>query len=356
MKQKNQQKFMLELINSASFMNKSLSLTFEKDGVVWMRFPIEVQSKLVKSFQKFVLNPENAMEHVILKLFNKADLRSVFLNKEDFLMEEKMSPKTIALRFEFNLEESLNNIRLIANSALKNKKIRKSEIEEGFLKTSLTAKEVNNIQQIFKSNADGILKRNSKGNIQVNYIKAFTVLWYDFLRSKNPSTIFKKNYLRQKRLGISLSHKTKKTIKVSTIIVLIAGLIFLGVFLPKSFQTLIEKYDLITLDYQMYESDYAKNFDPLSPLIDEVIVLNVMPITEDKFSGLILGLYNNLIGKKIFYESDYIWLKKCVDQNRDGIDDFTWKPALTYGNSSDQYFNMCLMIKFKILSIQKNSK
>ena len=86
----------------------------------------------------------------------------------------------------------------------------------------------------------------------------------------------------------------------------------------------------------MYESDYTKSFDPLSPLIDEVIVITVIPITEDKFNGLILGLYNNLVGKEIFYENDFIWLDKCIDQNRDGVDDINAdKAALTYGNSTD---------------------
>jgi len=335
---------------------KSISLTFEKSGVVWMKFPIEVQSKLVKSFQKFVSNPENAMKYEILKLFNNANLKSIIVKKEGHLMGEKMSPNIIALRFKFDLKESLNNFRFIANSTLNNKNIKKSEIREGFLDNPLTKKEVNNIQQRFKRIADGILKINSKGKIQINYIEVFSVLWYDFLSNKNPSTLFKKRLLKQKRYGISLPYKTKKTIKVSTVIVLIIVLIFFGVFSSKSSQTLIEKYDLVTLDYQMYESDYAKSFDPLSPLIDDVIVLTVIPMTEDDFNGLILGLYNNLIGKKIFYESDYIWLEKCVDQNRDGIDDIIAdKAALTYGNSTDQYFNMCLMIKFKVLSIQKNS-
>ncbi len=335
----------------AGLMNKSLSLTFEKNGVVWMKFPAEVQSKLVKSFQKFVLNPENTMKQVILKLFKNADLKSLFINKEGFLMGEEIGPNIKALRFGFNLNISLNNLRFIANSTLKGKQITLSEIEEGFLDTLFNKKEVNSIQQRFKSIADGILKLNSKGKIQVNYIKVFSVLWYDFLKSNNLSTSTKKKLIKQKRYGISLPHKTKRTIKVSTVIVLIIGLIFLGVFSSKTPQILIKKYDLVTLDYQMYESDYAKSFDPLNPLIDEVIVLTVIPITEEKNNGLILGLYNNLIGKKIFYESSYIWLERCIDQDRNGVDDLAGEPALSYGNSSDQYFNMCLMIKFKILDV-----
>ena len=102
----------------------------------------------------------------------------------------------------------------------------------------------------------------------------------------------------------------------------------------------------------MWESDKLKSYDPFNPLLDTTIVVTVIPITDDKDNGLILGLFNNLVGKKLFYESDYIWLDKCVDQNRDGIDDFTGKQALTYGNSTDQYYNICLLIKFKIFAIQ----
>ncbi len=131
-------------------------------------------------------------------------------------------------------------------------------------------------------------------------------------------------------------------------------LILLGVSLSKPTQILVKKYDLVTIDYQIWESDYAQGYDPLNPLIDETIVITIIPITEDKNNGLILGLFNNIIGKKLFYESDLIWLDKCIDQNRDGVDDIgADKVALTYGNSTDQYFNMCLIIKLKILSIQK---
>ncbi len=335
----------------AGLMNKSLSLTFEKNGVVWMKFPAEIQSKLVKTFQKFVLNPENTKQQVILKLFNNADLKSLFINKEGFLMGEEIGPNIKALRFGFNLKISINNLRSIANSTLKNKQITISEMEEGFLDTPFNKKEVNSIQQRFKSIADGILKLNSKGKIRVNYIKVFSVLWYDFLKSNNLSTSIKKKLIKkQKRFGISLPYKTKKIIKVSSIIVLIIGLIVLGVFFSKPTSILIKKYDLVTLDYQMWASDYTQDYDPLNPLIDETIVVRIIPITEQN-DGLILGLYSNLIGKAQYYESGLIWLEKCVDQNRDGIDDNTGEAALSYGNSTDQYFGMNLMIQFKILDI-----
>jgi len=115
----------------------------------------------------------------------------------------------------------------------------------------------------------------------------------------------------------------------------------------------IQKDDLVKIDYQMWESDKYRNYDTLNPLFDEIIWITVIPITENSSTGLIMGLYNNLIGKRKFYESDFIWLDKCIDQDHNGIDDNTGDFALSYGNSTDQYFNTCLMIKFKVLDIQK---
>ena len=336
-------------------MSKSLSLTFEKNGVnavVWMKFPKEVQPKFVKSFEKFVLNPENIKQQVILMFFKNANLKSLYLTKEGYLMGEEIGPNIKALRFGFDLKVSLNNLRLIANSILAGKQITKSEMIEGFLDTSLTKKELNSINQRFKRIADGILKLNSNGKIKVDYIKVFSVLWYGFLKSNNLSTSIKKKLVKkQKRLRISLPYKAKKVIKGSIIIVLVIGLIILGVSLLKLTAILVKKYDLITINYYMWQSDNTQSYGPLNPLIDETIVVKVIPITEDPYNGLILGLYNNLIGKELFYESSLIWLDRSIDQDRNGIDDNTGEPALSYGNSTDQYFGMYLMIRFKVLDI-----
>lgn len=146
---------------------------------------------------------------------------------------------------------------------------------------------------------------------------------------------------------MTLSKKYKQRILILIVTASIFGIILFGGN-SSSPINVVERFDLVTIDYQMWESDYAKAYDPLNPLIDETIVVIIIPITED---GLILGLYNNLIGRTQYYESGLIWLDKCVDQNRDGIDDNTGEPALSYGNSTDQYFGMHLMIQFKILDI-----
>ena len=114
----------------------------------------------------------------------------------------------------------------------------------------------------------------------------------------------------------------------------------------------VQKHDLVEIDYQIWESDKYKNYNPLYLLQDQVVLLNVIPITDDPERGLILGLYDNLIGKEKYYESGLIFLNKCIDQNRDGIDDNTGEHALSFGNGTDQYFGMYLLIHFKILSIK----
>lgn len=118
----------------------------------------------------------------------------------------------------------------------------------------------------------------------------------------------------------------------------------------------IEKYDDVKIEYTVWVSDEDEDYNPLNPILDTTIWVTMIPITENSTSGLILGLYNNLIKKALHFESGLIWLNRCIDQNRDGIDDFTGNLALTYGNSSDLYFDACLMIQFKVLDIQKGSR
>ncbi len=117
----------------------------------------------------------------------------------------------------------------------------------------------------------------------------------------------------------------------------------------------VGKYDSVEIDYTAWESDEVETYDVLNPVFDATVWVKMIPITENGTTGLVLGLYNNLYGRGKFYESGLIWLNKCIDQNRDGIDDNTGQVALSYGNSTDQYFNMSLMIQFRILEIQKYS-
>jgi len=153
-----------------------------------------------------------------------------------------------------------------------------------------------------------------------------------------------------------IKEKVLQKVKIALPIAVIVIIIFVSTSLFFNIPTVnVEKYDSIKIDYTVWESDEDENYDELSPLIDVEIWVTMIPVTENDSTGLMLGLYNNLLGKSISFDSGLVWLDKCIDQNRDGIDDSTGQPALTYGNSTDQYFNTCLMMRFKILDIEKYS-
>ncbi|MEE9377668.1 MAG: hypothetical protein V3V33_06490 [Candidatus Lokiarchaeia archaeon] len=147
-------------------------------------------------------------------------------------------------------------------------------------------------------------------------------------------------------------YRSRTKIIVLICVVLILFIVGATIFTYSKPKT-VEKYDTVKIDYTVWESDRSRNYDTLNPLLDTIIWVTMVPITENDTTGLILGLYKNLLGRKVYYESDLIWLDKCIDENRDGIDDITNTTALTYGNGTDQYYNTCLMIKFKILDVQK---
>ena len=135
---------------------------------------------------------------------------------------------------------------------------------------------------------------------------------------------------------------------IKIIISIIIGFV---IFSPSS---VIQKYDNVEIDYTVWESDENENYNVLNPVLDTVLWVPMIPITENSSTGIILGLYNNLLGRPRFFDSGLIWLNRCVDQDRNGIDDNTREPALTYGHSADLYFDTCLMIQFHVLNIQKS--
>ena len=122
-------------------------------------------------------------------------------------------------------------------------------------------------------------------------------------------------------------------------------------FLPKP--VVVENNDLVKIKYSVWVSDKYKNYDKENPYFDGQVWVTVISVVDAFPNGLMLGLYNNLLGKVKGFESELIWLNKCVDENVDGVDDITGEPALTYGKSNDLYFGFYLMIKFKVLDIEK---
>lgn len=148
--------------------------------------------------------------------------------------------------------------------------------------------------------------------------------------------------------NITFSKKNRNLILISVILVVIVIAIFARPIPEK-----VRKYDNVQIHYAVWESDERMLYSYSDPIFNETLWVRMIPITKNQSVGLILGLYNNLLGKELYYKSDIIWLDKCIDQDRDGIDDFTNETALTYGNSSDPYFNTPLMIQFKVLDVQK---
>ncbi|MHA2128305.1 MAG: hypothetical protein ACW99E_23665, partial [Promethearchaeota archaeon] len=196
-----------------------------------------------------------------------------------------------------------------------------------------------------------ILEKEVNGKIysKFNFRLFLQFLFKDFFKERTyfiPSPeIHRKNRVLQKlHLKISIPGTL-------TVIFIILAFLFANIPTVK-----VSKNDGVKLDYVVWESDENEVYDVANPILDIVLWITMVPITENETSGIILGLYENLLGKKILSDSGLIWLNRCIDQNRDGIDDNSGQPALTYGNSIDQYFNTCLMIQFRILDINKYSE
>ncbi|KKM92485.1 hypothetical protein LCGC14_1217910, partial [marine sediment metagenome] len=177
----------------------------------------------------------------------------------------------------------------------------------------------------------------------------------DYTPEKSPK---EHHYIQGLRKKIKESQNFRKIHpKISiSIVVGIIFVIFSFFFFNSPKIPVVGKNDSVKIDFIAWESDEEENYDVLDPLIDITVWVLMVPITENASTGLVLGLYNNLLNKQQYFNSELVWLNKCIDQNRDGIDDNTGQPALTYGNSTDQYFNTYLMIQFKILDIQKPSQ
>ncbi|MFX1256495.1 MAG: hypothetical protein ACFFAN_01445, partial [Promethearchaeota archaeon] len=147
---------------------------------------------------------------------------------------------------------------------------------------------------------------------------------------------------------------------VAVIILIVAMVIGFSIN-AKSPTIYVEKGDNVKLKYTVRENLGGID-DELDPsernvLFDDVIWLRVIPLNDadlnESSEGMILGLYEELLGKKVGYNSSEITLSACVDENLDGIDDRTGGKAESYGHPSHQYFNTSLIIKFKVLAIEK---
>ena len=212
------------------------------------------------------------------------------------------------------------------------------------------------IQALLKKNKllpNNIVKTKYFGGflgIKINFIEIATILFKSFTKNQ-PALTPNVRSTRFQRLRLDTKIKKRAAVSVFLIFILILGLTLTYLFRSQS--TVVQKYDLVKIDYQMWDSDSRKNYNVLSPLYDDIIWITMIPITENSTLGLILGLYDNLLESQKYYKSDLIWLDKCIDQDRNGIDDLSGEPALSFGNSTDLYFNTYLIIKFEVLDIEK---
>ncbi|TKJ20561.1 MAG: hypothetical protein CEE43_12085 [Promethearchaeota archaeon Loki_b32] len=146
----------------------------------------------------------------------------------------------------------------------------------------------------------------------------------------------------------------KKIIYTVGVIFLISSIV-IGFLNLSTNPNTVEKYDRVEIHYMMWEIEEDQTYDIFDPDLNSTDWVTMIPITENESSGLILGLFNNLLGKKLNYKSGLIWLNRCIDRDRNGIDDVTGSPALTYGKDSDDYYNTDLMIQFTIIDIEKDT-
>lgn len=201
---------------------------------------------------------------------------------------------------------------------------------------------------IFMRHESRVLIKLDVGKIILNLFKDLYSLDQEVLKD----TQLRKIKKRKKSHGIVKKYHIKVVVPV---IVIITGFVIFAFFYFSPSGVRIQQYDSVKIDYKVWESDEDENYNVLNPILDTTLWITMIPITENYSTGLILGLYNSLLGKGMFFESGLLWLNKCIDQDRNGIDDVTGDIALTYGNSSDLYFNIPLMVELKVLGIQKSN-
>ena len=150
--------------------------------------------------------------------------------------------------------------------------------------------------------------------------------------------------------------KSRTSIWMVLIFLAISGILIIAIFItftPRETET-IEKYDLVLLDYTIWvEENHDYNYS--NPVIQIYnTTLNVSSrYDENVEDGLILGFYNELLGKSVGHGRTFN-INVTIDLDKDGIDDVTNKDALGYGFPEDGLlYNRTIIINYKILALQK---
>ncbi|MFX1281126.1 MAG: hypothetical protein ACFFA3_17380 [Promethearchaeota archaeon] len=338
LKERLEQYYSLRIIPSDFLKEEFMWLIRDKKTIIKRLREREIRFR--KDLLEKIENWENNAENLFFP--------SIFTNSE-FHIQVNRSSFEITFNHKLLYENILRFAYQYYGLDYEQKEIILSEDNEYFFKKddSLLSKlpdflKANNIDHLVTYSAD-------KGSFKFHFD--------GMLRDLCKKTVHERVTLRPAPLSsISLKKKIIQKVKVgiplSAIIAVIVIISFLFINIPS---VKVEKYDSVRLEYTVWLSDEDENYNAFNPELDTVLWVKVIPITENDTTGLMLGLYNNLLGKKVQFDSGLIWLNKCIDQNRDGIDDNTGQIALSYGNSTDLYFNTCLMIQFKVLDIEKTA-
>ena len=226
-------------------------------------------------------------------------------------------------------------------------------VEQGYLDSIINKTTIVKIIDAVKKDNQRLLTMVEEANfLKLDFGEAIKDLWKEF---KNKTQI---------AMGIVRAAKVKKSSKIKkekhvrfalsvsgiTALVIILILIFLS-FQPA--RIVVEKYDSVRIRYTMWKEDQYYL------LINQTLWVNMTMINDTcangENTGIILGLYNKLLGKEVYYESEKIYVGRCVDNDLDGYDDNSGEPALSFGKMNMQYYDTDLAIEFKILGLEKNN-
>ncbi len=153
------------------------------------------------------------------------------------------------------------------------------------------------------------------------------------------------------------------TMGIITVVVLVIGMPYLQKFFtdfPSLFRpniVVVEQYDTVKLDLSVWRSNEWHGYDEDNPDLNyQNTYFGVVPKNDSSLvssGGLILGIYNQLLGRQEGYDSGVYWIPRCQDHNNDGYNDNTEEPALSYGNNLSTYYNTDLMARFTIRELVK---
>jgi len=148
--------------------------------------------------------------------------------------------------------------------------------------------------------------------------------------------------------------KSRTSIWMVLIFLAISGILIIAIFItftPRETE-IIEKYDLVLLNYSIWEEE-NHDYNPVIEIYNATLNISSR-YDENTENGLILGFYNELLGKSVGYSRAFN-INATVDLDKDGIDDVTNKDALGYGFPEEDgiLFNSTIIINYKILAIQK---